>query len=56
MVDRHTGAMVTAAAASALQAADEDKRRRDEAIRLQSDTAVVDEARRDRLDKLPAGI
>ena len=46
--------MVTAAAASALQAADEDKRRRDEAeaIRLQSDTAVVEKARRDRLSKL----
>ena len=47
-------AVVTAAAASALQAADEEKRRRDEAeaIRLQSDAAVADSARRDRLRRL----
>lgn len=44
----------TAAAASALQAAEEEKRRRDEAeaIRLESDTAAVAKARRDRLVKL----
>lgn len=45
---------VTAAAASALQAAEDEKRRRDEAeaIRLESDLAAVAKARRDRLDKL----
>ena len=45
---------VTAAAASALQAAEDEKRRRDEAeaIRLESDLAAVAKARRDRMDKL----
>jgi hypothetical protein len=49
-----SSAVVTAAAASALQAADEEKRRRDEAdaIRLQSDAAAVDRARRHRLHTL----
>ncbi len=45
---------MTAAAASALQAADEERRRQEEAdaIRLQSDAAAADRARRDRLRRL----
>jgi hypothetical protein len=52
--DVPSSAVVTAAAASALQAADEEKRRQEEAdaIRLQSDAAVADRARRDRLLRL----
>jgi len=49
-----SNALVTASAASALQAADEQQRQRDEAdaIRLQADAAAADKARLDRLHKL----